>query len=119
MAICKYCGEKAGWFTDVHDKCVEISKKGCEQVMSVVSSVVSEKLTPPSARYENWTRTLGEHVWAEVQPALDQLAAQYRIPSNDLRKALCDGWSAGAEKAATAEPMHAYRYNLLTEFYRV
>jgi hypothetical protein len=119
MPICTYCGESAGWFHDVHDTCVKASESGCEQVVSVVSSVVSEKLTPPSARYENWARILGEHVWAEVKPALDQLATQYRIPSNDLRKALCAGWSAGAAKAAIGEPMHVYRYNLLNEFYRV
>jgi hypothetical protein len=109
--------------SDAHQACITSAQQGCEQAASMVSSVVSAKLILPAQRHEDWAKTsagtLAEEVWSDVKPALDQLVTQYRIPSDDLRKALRSGWSTGAEKVATAEPMHADRYCLLNDFYRV
>jgi hypothetical protein len=108
MPICSYCGKKAGWFSDFHESCERNAKPGCEQVISMIATIVSDKLIPAHEDNEQ-SKTLAEQVWAETKPAVDQLAAQYRIPPADLRNALRKGWSIRAEKIATAEPLSPAR----------
>ena len=36
MSICKYCGEKAGWFNDVHEHCIRNAQEGCAKASSLI-----------------------------------------------------------------------------------
>ena len=92
MTICRYCGQKAGWFSEAHDKCITSAQQGCERVASVVASAVVDKLIPPTRPDdENWATALAKQVWSETKPRLDQLATEHRIPANDMRDALRSG----------------------------
>jgi hypothetical protein len=117
MPICSYCGKKAGWFSDFHESCERTAKAGCEQVAAMIASIVSDKLIP-AHEDDQWVKTLAEKVWAEAKPAVDQLAAQHRIPPADLRDALRKGWSTGVEHVATAEPMSPNRVAVNHQFFR-
>lgn len=120
MALCKYCGENAGWFSDVHEACVSSAQQGCEQAASMIASTMTTTLILPSERPDdNWTSAFANDVWSETKPHLDHLAAQHRIPPDDTRGALRNGWSAGVEHAATTEPMDPDRLALFNDFYRV
>src|SRR5438552_1465001 len=110
MAVCRYCGQKAGWFSEAHEACITSSQQGCERVASAVASSVVDKLVPPA---------LAQKVWSETKPQLDQLATEHRIPANDMRDALLKGWSTGAEQIATAEPLSLDRFTVLNAFYQV
>ena len=120
MSECIYCGKKAGWFSNVHEACIEASKRGCEEVASMIASIVKDKLIPPTQLpdEEGYSKTFAEQVWTEVKPTLDQIATQYRIPSADMREALLRGWSAGAVDVATAKPMHPNRLAVSHNFFR-
>jgi hypothetical protein len=120
MGMCKYCGEKAGWFSDVHDSCVSAAKEGSEKIASLISSVLSSKLVPPSDHPtdEVWSREFAERVWAETKPQIGELASRQHVPSDELRSAMRSGWSTGAENVATAEPMHPDRLSLMNSFFR-
>jgi hypothetical protein len=120
MSVCRYCGQKAGWFNDTHEACVTSARLGCEQATSLIVSTVTNKLIPPTQHSddENWTSEFVQHVWSETKPQLDRLATEHHIPPDDLRHALRNGWSVGAEQAATAEPMHPDRLSVLNAFYR-
>src|SRR5438552_13253302 len=120
MAICRYCGQKAGWFSEAHDKCITSAQQGCELVASAVASTVVDNLIPPKhSDHENWATTFAEKVWSETKPQLDQLATEHRIPANDMREALRKGWSTGAEQVATAEPLSPTRDAPMSAFYQV
>src|SRR5437660_258075 len=120
MAICRYCGQKAGWFSEAHEACITSAQQGCEQAASMVVSIVKDKLIPPKhSDDETWATAFAKQVWSETKPQVDQLATEHRIPPADLRDALRKGWSTGAEQVATAEPMNPSRLDVLHDFYRV
>jgi len=111
MGMCRHCGEKAGWFSDVHESCISAAKEGSDKIASLISSAVSSKLVPPSDRADDdvWSRELAEEVWSETKPQVDELAGRHHVSSDDRRSAMRNGWSTGAENVATAEPMHPDR----------
>ena len=121
MAICRYCGQKAGWFSAAHEECITSAQQGSEQVASAVASTVVNKLIPPPGHPddETWATAFAEKVWSETKPQLDQLATEHRVPANDMRDALRKGWSTGAEQVATAEPSSPARQAPMNAFYRV
>jgi hypothetical protein len=121
MSACRYCGQKAGWFSEVHEACVRSAQEGFEQAASVVSSAVTDKLILPAqhSQTEDWTLEFVQQVWSQTKHQLDQIATEHRIPIDELRVALRKGWSEGTEQAATAEPMNPDRLSVLNAFYRV
>src|SRR5258708_39172801 len=40
MSICRYCGQKIGWFKDAHDECVQKAQLGIEALKTFVSDAV-------------------------------------------------------------------------------
>src|SRR5439155_18255313 len=119
MPVCRYCGQKAGWFSDAHVVCMNSAQQGCERVASTVASAVVDKLIPPKhSDDETWAKAFAEKVWSETKSQLDQLATEHRIPANDMRAALRKGWSTGTEKIATSEPMNPDYLAVLNNFYR-
>jgi len=120
MAICRYCGQKAGWFSEAHEECITSAQQGSERVASAVTSTVVDKLIPPKhSDDETWVTAFAEKVWSETKPQLDQLATEHRIPANDIRNALLKGWSTGAEQVATAEPLSPDRQAPMNAFVRI
>ena len=119
MPVCRYCGQKAGWFSDAHVVCMNSAQQGCERVASTVASAVVDKLIPPKhSDDETWATAFATQVWSETKSQLDQLATEHRIPVNDMRAALLKGWSTGAEQVATAEPLSPNRDAVMSAFYR-
>jgi len=83
MGMCRHCGEKAGWFSDVHESCISAAKEGSDKIASLISSAVSSKLVPPSDRADDdvWSRELAEEVWSETKPQVDELAGRHQYPA--------------------------------------
>jgi hypothetical protein len=121
MGVCRYCGQRAGWFNDAHEACVTSARQGCEQVTALITSTLTTKLIPPPEHPddEKWASEFVQHVWAETKPQLDRLTTEHQVPPDDLRHAIRSGWIAGAEQVATAEPMHPDRLLVLNSFYRL
>ena len=119
MAVCKYCGEKAGWFSDAHPGCVTAAQAGREQIISKVASTIANKLIPPASHPDGdqWSLDLVQQVWSETKPQLDQLVSEHHLPADDVRAAFQIGWSTGTEQAAIAGPMHPDRLVLFNDLY--
>jgi len=120
MGFCRYCGKKAGWFSDDHEACVISSQKGCEQVASLVASSTSEKLVPPPGHpdSDDWYSSFAGQACSEAKPTIDQITTEHRIPPDDLHKALLRGWSTGAERVGLAEPLSPERQTAIMAFAR-
>ena len=73
MALCRYCGDKVGWFSDVHRECVELSRKGCDALALIVASALKEC-----------------KVFADAKQSLDQTVERYRIPRDERHAALIE-----------------------------
>ena len=97
MGVCLYCGEKAGWFSDVHDACIRSAQEGCEQATSLITAT-SRNPSPLTILTGRRLRYLDQLLWTEVKPQINHLATEHRIPTDQLRKTLRKGWSAGAER---------------------
>src|SRR6058998_3331650 len=121
MPVCRYCGQKAGWFSDAHVVCMNSAQQGCERVASAVASTVVDKLIPSTKHpaEDTWAAEFTKQTWLETKPQLDQLATEHRIPANDMRAALLKGWSTGAEQVATAEPLSPDRQAPMNAFVRI
>jgi hypothetical protein len=118
MGLCRYCGEKAGWFSDVHDACVRYAQEGCEKATSLITTTLEKPIPADHPDHEQWSSLFGQLLWAEVKPQINHLATEHRIPANQLREALRKGWITGAEQVATAEPMNPDRLAVSNNFYR-
>jgi hypothetical protein len=121
MGVCKFCGEKAGWFSEAHDACVAAAREGCQQIASLLASVVTDKLIPPAgcAGDDGSLSRFAAQVWSEVKPALDRVTAEHRVPSDAARQAILQGWSTGAEQVGLAQPAPFDRFAATHAFYRL
>jgi hypothetical protein len=120
MGLCRYCGEKAGWFRDVHQACVDSARQGCERVVATITCTVKEKLIPPDnhPNTDTWIPSFAIEVWQQVKPTLDQIVAEHKIPIADVRNALLQGWSTGVKQVALAEPLTPDSKYAMTAFHR-
>jgi hypothetical protein len=99
MSVCKYCGQEAGWFREVHAECVALARRGCEVVTAAVASAVREGRPFP-----------------EVKLTLDQTVTRHGIPRDELHVALIAGWDRGAGEAGIQEPLSPDRHNAMFSF---
>src|ERR1017187_7573081 len=115
MSVCKYCGQKAGWFSDVHDSCATSCRQGCDQVVSLIASTIKDNAKLPTGHpdTQDWYSDLASQMWSELQKGVDKLATEHRIPPADLRKALLQGWSAGSQELATAVPLPTDKWAIM------
>lgn len=121
MGVCRYCGQKAGWFSDVHEACIASSQKGCEEIASLISSAISDKLSPPQDEHgdnQEWSSSIANQAWSETGPAVDGITNAQKIPADDLHRALLQGWSAGAERVGLAGPLDPARHSAIISFAR-
>lgn len=118
MGVCQYCGQSAGWFSDVHEVCVRSGQEGSEKIASLIAATLEKPLPPELPDLDEWYSLFGQMLWAEVKRQIDSIATEHRTPANHLRVALRVGWSQGAEKVATAGPMRPDRLSVSKNVYR-
>jgi hypothetical protein len=90
MGICRYCHQKAGWFTEVHDTCVQKANAAIEAVKNCMSVAVIE----------------GKQ-YSDISESVNKLATDAGLSLEQLRTAVKDGWNQGAENRSKAEPISA------------
>ena len=83
MAICRYCGKKAGWFSDAHEDCVRKANEAVKTINSSVSFAVIE-----GKKYE------------DIKAAIEAVIEFHHVPQPEALAAIKEGWSKGAEKTA-------------------
>ena len=116
MGICKYCGEKAGWFSDVHEACATLSQQGCAQITAMVNSAIKDKINLPTGQD---TQTFASQLWSALEQTVDQIVTAHKTPAGNVRQALFQGWSTGAGELATAEPLSIEKFNVIVKLYKL
>lgn len=101
MSICRYCGQKTGWFSEEHETCVQKADDGIEALKMCVADVV----------------TAGKE-YGEVSERLDKLATDAAIPHEQVQPAIKEGWSKGAEKRSMAQPIGEPEFSAISDIYR-
>ncbi len=112
MGVCRYCGQKAGWLSNVHEACAASAQQGSEQIASLVAAAVADKLVPPAAcgDDERELSSFASQVWSEVESAVDRVESEHKVPVDAARQAMLRGWSDGAERVGLAEPLPFSRF---------
>jgi hypothetical protein len=101
MAICRYCGQKAGWFSDSHEDCI----RKAEQGITALKSSVAEALVKGKS-YE------------DVRAQIDKLVADSAIPGSQVGPAIKEGWSQGVSERSIAQPISDQEFSAISDFYR-
>jgi len=101
MGICRYCHQKAGWFTDAHDACVQKANAGIESVKTCMADAV-----------------IAGRQYSEVSATVAKLAADAAIPQDQVNAALKEGWSQGAWKRCRAQPITDPEFSAISDLYR-
>lgn len=101
MALCPYCGQKAGWFRDVHPACVQRAQPGIADLMFVIEKAVSE-----GATYET------------VKQRLLRIVSECRIPEADARRAMQGAWDSAAAKKSLDHPLNRDEVKTMEQFYK-
>jgi hypothetical protein len=99
VAQCKYCGQKSGWFSDVHEACVTASHNGCAEIASVLSSAITESKP-----------------YSDIRPRIEGIKVQNHVPAEEFHVALVNGLSSGAEKLGLAEPLSVDKHDAFQAF---
>jgi hypothetical protein len=88
MAICRYCHQKAGWFTTAHAACEQNAKAALEAVKtSMASAVIAGKQ------------------YSEISTEIANRVKGSNIPNEWVGHALMSGWSQGAEQRSKVQPL--------------
>jgi hypothetical protein len=101
MSICRYCGQKAGWFSEAHESCIQRSSQGIEALKTCVADAV-----------------IGGKQYDEITAQLDRIAADAAIPQEQVLPAVKEGWSRGAEKRSMAQPISEPEFSAIADIYR-
>jgi hypothetical protein len=101
MAICKYCGEKAGWFSEAHEACIQKATHGIEALKQCVSDAVVQGKQYP-----------------EIKAQLDRLAADSNVPQEQVLPAIKEGWSQGAGRRSVAQPISDPEFAAMSDIFR-
>ncbi len=101
MSICRYCGQKIGWFKDAHDECVQKAQLGIEALKTFVSDAVVQ-----GKKYD------------EVKDRIGGLVADSSIPKDQVLPAIKDAWSEGAKIRSIAQPITDAELSAMSDIYR-
>jgi hypothetical protein len=101
MAICRYCGEKAGWFSEAHGSCIQKAAQGIEALKQCVADAIVQGKQYP-----------------EIKTQLDKIVADSNIPQDQVLPAIKDGWSQGAKNRCIAQPISDDELSSISDFYR-
>jgi hypothetical protein len=101
MAICKYCGERAGWFSEAHESCIQKATQGIEVLKQCVADAIVH----------------GKQ-YSEIKTQLDKIVADSGIPQDQVLPAIKDAWSQGAGKRSIAQPISDPEFSAMSDIYR-
>src|SRR5229473_3479994 len=101
MSICRYCGQKAGWFSEAHESCIQKSNQGIEALKTCVASAV-----------------LQGKQYGEIKVQVDKIVADAAIPQEQVVPAIQEGWNQGAEKRSMAQPISNAEFSAISDVYR-
>jgi len=101
MSICRYCGQKAGWFSDAHESCVQKSNQGIGALKTCVANAI-----------------VAGKQYGEIRMQLDKIVADAAIPQEQVLPAIEDGWSQGAEKRSISQPISDPEFSAISDIYR-
>jgi hypothetical protein len=99
MSICRYCGQKTGWFKDAHEECVQKARSGLEALKTCVTDAVGQGKT-----------------YDEVKGRIDVLVADSCIPKDQVLPAIKDAWSQGATSRSIAQPISDAESSSISDF---
>ena len=88
MSVCRYCGQKAGWFSDAHESCIQKSNLGIEALKVCMANAVAQGKQD-----------------GEIRVQLDKIVADALIPQEQALAAIKESWSQAAEKQGMAQPL--------------
>jgi hypothetical protein len=99
MGICRYCHKKAGWFSDVHEDCVQKSNAGMESIRTCVADAVIE----------------GKQ-YSDISSEIKKLAAKAALSQEQVHGATKEGWDLGAQQRSKAQPLSAQEQTAILNF---
>lgn len=102
MAICRYCGKKAGWFSDAHEDCVRKANEAVKTINSSVSFAVIE-----GKKYE------------DIKAAIEAVIEFHHVPQPEALAAIKEGWSKGAEQRSKAQPISPDDFDAIGDIYKM
>ncbi len=88
MSICRYCHEKAGWFSDAHDACVQKANEAITSIKSCMADAV----------------TTGKK-YNEVSDRINELASEAGLSPAELHASIINSWSQATIERSKAQPM--------------
>jgi hypothetical protein len=101
MSICRYCGQKTGWFKDAHEECVQKARSGLEALKTCVADAVVQ-----GKKYD------------EIKDRVDGLISDSSIPKDQVLPAIKDAWSQGATSRSIAQPITDAEFSSMADIYR-
>lgn len=91
MALCRYCGQEAGWFCDAHKSCIQKSSQASQAVETIkliVSNAVAHGLKSD-----------------ELKAAAEAIADEFHVSREQVFEAINQGWSNEQRPEAKAQPI--------------
>ncbi len=101
MSVCRYCGQKAGWFSEAHESCIQKANLGIEALKTCTANAIIQ----------------GQE-YGEIRGQLDKIVADAAIPQERVLPAVKEGWSQGAEKRSRAQPISDPEFSAISHVYR-
>ncbi len=101
MSTCRYCGQKAGWFTEAHESCLQKANQGIETLKACVANAIVQ-----GNQYD------------EIGAQLKGIALHAAIPQEQVLPAIKEGWSRGAEQRSMAQPIGEAEFSSISSMYR-
>jgi hypothetical protein len=101
MGTCTYCHQKAGWFSEAHDACVQKAAKGAETIQTCIANAVVE-----GKQYD------------DIAALITKLQGDAGIPQDQLRSALQMGWSDGAVTRCKQAPITSSELSVISDLYK-
>jgi hypothetical protein len=101
MSICRYCGQKTGWFKDAHEECVQRAAAGVNNLKAcVVDAVLQGKK------------------YGDIKDQIDGLILDSAIPKDEVLPAIKEAWSQGATSRSIAQPISDPELSAMSDLYR-
>jgi len=88
MSICRYCHQKAGWFSDAHEACVQKANEAIKSIRTCMADAV----------------TTGKN-YSEVSGKINNCASEAGLSADQLHASLINSWSQATIERSKAQPM--------------
>ncbi len=102
MGLCRYCGQKTGWFKESHDECVATARNGIEAIKTYVAEAIEQGKS-----------------YDDVKSQIEKTTSESAIRHQESLLAIKEGWSRGAEKRSKAQPISDSEFASISAFYKL